>query len=105
MVNGHSPSCFQAHQLYLDIDTLKDPSLDKVAKMYLHKQPTDPDMVKLCDPPIGNTLAIKLCAWQILPFIVKANPHWLSTYHIIANGVAWGDESDSVLLKTKKRKA
>lgn len=105
MVNKHSPSHFQAHQLYLDIDALKDPNPDKASKAYPRKRPTDPDMVKACNPPIGNTLATKLRMWQILPSVVDTNPHWLSTHRIVANGVAWGDETDPVLPEAKKRKA
>ena len=93
------------HQLYLDLDALRDPNPDRAGKAYSCKQPADPTVVKLCDAPIGNTLMTKLCEWQILPSIVEANLHWLANYHIIANGVAWGDEPDPLLPNSKKRKA
>ena len=92
------------HQLYLDINALKSPNPDKALKVYLCKRHANSNMVNVCNPPIGNNLATKLHVWQILPFILEANPHGLSTQQIITNGVAWGNETDPVLPEMKKRK-
>ena len=91
--------------MYVNVDALKDPNPDKAVKAYPCKQPTDPKTVKEGNPPIGNTLATKLRVWQIVPTVLEANPHWLTNHWILANGIPWGDESDPVLLNSKKRKA
>lgn len=51
-------------------------------------------------------LATKLRVWQIKPALLEANPHWLTNHRVLANGVAWGDESDPVMpeVPTRKRK-
>jgi hypothetical protein len=43
--------------------------------------------------------------WHIIPTALEANPHWLTNHQILTNGIPWGDESDPVLLDSKKRKA
>jgi len=87
----------QAHQLYLDIDTLTDPDPDKAAKATARRRPEDPTEMKQVDPPVGNTLKTKLRAWQVKPELRHNNPHWLVTQRVLANGIAWGDAEDPVL--------
>jgi len=42
--------------------------------------------------------------WQIKPALLKANPHWLTNHQVLANGVAWGDESDPIMPEVSMRK-
>jgi hypothetical protein len=53
--------------LYLDVDVITDPDLDKAAKATVCRHAEDPTEVKEVSPPIGNTLKTKLQVWQINP--------------------------------------
>jgi hypothetical protein len=83
--------------LYLDVDAIADPDLDKAAKATIHRRPEDPTEVKEVSPPVGNTLKTKLRVWQINPALTNDNPHWLVTQRVLANGMGWGDAKDPVL--------
>jgi hypothetical protein len=46
--------------LYLDVDVITDPDPDKAAKATICRRPEDSAEVKEVNPPIGNTIKMKL---------------------------------------------